>query len=50
MEEFYDRVSEGLESISFKDRQKLLRLVVEGITVEDNSVGTVTIIPPDQDM
>ena len=50
LEEFCDRVSEGLESINFEDRQKLLRLVVERITVEDNMVRIETIIPPDQDM
>ena len=45
LEEFCDRVSEGLESINFEDRQKLLRLVVERITVEDNMVRIETIIP-----
>ena len=50
LEEFCDRVSEGLESLNFEDRQKLLRLVVERITVEDNRVRIETIIPPDQDV
>ena len=50
LEEFCDRVSKGLESLSFEDRQKLLRLVVQRITVEDNRVRIETIIPPDQDV
>ena len=50
LEQFCDRVSEGLEILSFEDRQKLLRLVVERITVEDNRVRIETIIPPEQDV
>ena len=38
-------MSEGLEGINFEDRRKLLRLVVERITVEDNMVVIETIIP-----
>ncbi len=50
LEQFCDRVSRGLESLSFEDRQKLLRIVVERITVEDNRVRIETIVPPDQDV
>ncbi|MCI0869970.1 MAG: recombinase family protein [Chloroflexi bacterium] len=50
LEEFCHRISDGIESLSFEDRQKLLRLVVERITVEDNNVRIETIIPPDQDV
>ena len=50
LEEFCGRVSKGLESLSFEDRQKLLQLIVERITVEDNGVRIVTIIPPNQDV
>ena len=50
LEEFCHRISDGIESLSFEDRQKSLRLVVERITVEDNNVRIETIIPPDQDV
>ena len=50
LNDFCQRVSNGLESLSFEDRQKLLRLVVERITVEDNRVRIETIIPPDKDV
>ena len=50
LQEFCNRVSEGLGNLNFEDRQKLLRLVVERITVEDNRVRIETIIPPDHDV
>ena len=50
LEESCDRVSTGLVSLSFQDRQKLLRLIVELITVGDNRVRIETIIPPDHNL
>ena len=48
LKNFCDRVSQSLENLTYEDRQKLLRLVVERITVEDNRVRIETIIPPNQ--
>ena len=45
MAEFCSRVSEGLEALRFDERQRLLRLVVERITLADNRVRVETIIP-----
>ena len=42
---FCDRVGEGLEGMSFEDKQHFLQLVVEGIAVEDNRVKVKTVIP-----
>jgi len=48
LKNFCDRVSQSLENLTYEDRQKLLLLVVERITVEDNRVRIETIIPPNQ--
>jgi len=42
-------VSEGLTSLTFDERQQLLRLVIERITVENGVARIDTVIPPDQD-
>lgn len=46
---FCERVGQGLESMTFEERQQLLRLVVEGITVEDGRLKVETVIPVEQD-
>jgi site-specific DNA recombinase len=45
---FCDRVGEGLEGMNFEEKQHLLQLVVEGITVEDNRVRVKTVIPVEE--
>ena len=42
---FCHRVRDGLGAMSFEERQDLLRLVVESITVENETVKVETIIP-----
>ena len=50
LEGFCDQVRVGLETLTFDERQQLLRLVVEGITVTDGRVIVETVIPTDQDV
>jgi site-specific DNA recombinase len=45
---FCRQVTQGLDAMSFDDRQQLLRLVVEGITVENDIVRVETVIPQDE--
>ena len=45
LQTFCHRVSEGLDRMSFEERQELLRLVVDRITVEDETVRIDTAIP-----
>ena len=49
LEAFCGQVSLGLEAMTFQERQQLLRLVVEGITVKDGWARIETIIPIGQD-
>ena len=42
-------MAQGLEAMTFEERQQLLRLVVEGITVENGLVRVETVIPTGQD-
>ena len=49
LERFCSQVATGLEAMTFGERQQLLRLVVERITVEDGRVRVETIIPTGQD-
>ncbi len=42
-------MSKGLTSLTFDERQQLLRLVIERITVEIGVARIDTVIPPDQD-
>ena len=49
LERFCHEVSEGLTSLIFDERQQLLRLVIERITVENGVARIDTVIPPDQD-
>ena len=49
LERFCGRVSDGLAAMAFEDRQRLLRLVVERIIVEDGLVRIETVIPPGDD-
>jgi hypothetical protein len=46
---FCDRVGRGLENMDFEEKQALLQLVVEGITVEDGRVRVQTVIPIEDD-
>ena len=45
LETFCHRIGEGLDDMSFEERQDLLRLVVDNITVENGTVRIDTIIP-----
>jgi site-specific DNA recombinase len=49
LQTFCHRVSEGLDRMSFEERQELLRLVVDRITVEDGTVRIETVIPHGDD-
>ena len=49
LERFCHQVSKGLTSLTFGERQQLLRLVIERITVENGVARIDTVIPPDQD-
>ena len=49
LERFCNQVAKGLEAMTFEERQELLRLVVERITVEDGRVRVETIIPTGED-
>jgi site-specific DNA recombinase len=49
LERFCNKVSQGLEAMTFEERQQLLRLVVERIMVEEGKVRIETVIPTDQD-
>ncbi len=46
LNEFCCRVSAGLDNMSFEERQRFLRLVVDGIVVEDGCIKVETILPP----
>ena len=45
MEQFCRRVAQGLEAMTFEERQRLLRMVVERITMEGGRVQIATVIP-----
>ena len=47
LERFCQKVSIGLDFLTFEERQQLLRLVVEKIIVKDDSVRVETVIPMD---
>ena len=49
LERFRHQVSKGLTSLTFDERQQLLRLVIEQLTVENGVARIDTMIPPDQD-
>ncbi len=49
LQTFCHTVAEGLDRLSFEERQELLRLVVDRVTVEDETVGIETIIPNSTD-
>ena len=49
LERFCHQVSKGLTSLTFDERQQLLRLVIERITVENGVARIDMVIPPDQD-
>ena len=46
LNEFCYGVRAGLENMSFEERQRFLRLVIEAIVVEDGCIKVETIIPP----
>ena len=48
LERFCHQVSKGLTSLTFDERQQLLRLVIERITVDNGVARIDTVIPPDQ--
>ena len=43
---FLAEISAGLEALTFEERQKLLRLLVEKITYEDGKAKVEIVIPP----
>jgi len=45
LQTFCHTVAEGLENMSFEERQELLRLMVDRVTVENETVRIETIIP-----
>ena len=45
LEQFCRHVSQGLDVLTFEERQQLLRLVVESVTVENGRVRVETVIP-----
>jgi len=47
LQRFCQQIARGLESMTFDEKQRLLRLVVEGIRVEEHRVYVETIIPLD---
>ncbi|MCH8939550.1 MAG: hypothetical protein IIC27_00290, partial [Chloroflexi bacterium] len=47
IEHFCAKVNRNLETLTFDERQQLLRLLVESVRVEDNLVTVETIIPTD---
>ena len=47
METFCNRVAHGLDAMNIEERQQLLRLVVERVTVEGERVKVYTVIPAD---
>ncbi len=47
LQRFCEQLARGVESMAFAEKQQLLRLVVEGVRVEDNRVYVETIIPLD---
>ena len=49
LQTFCHRVAEGLDNRSFEERQELLRLVVDRITVENETVRIETVIPGPND-
>ena len=49
LEQFCHQVVQGLDALTFEERQQLLRLVVESITVEDGRVRVETVIPTRKD-
>ena len=48
LEQFCHQVSKGLTSLTFDERQQLLRLVTERITVENGVARIDPVISPDQ--
>ncbi len=49
IESFCHRVAQGLDALNFEERQQLLRLVVERITLGDNTIRIETVIPTGDD-
>jgi len=49
LESFCHRVADGLDKMSFEERQQLLRLVVDRVTVEDGTARIDTVIPGQND-
>ena len=45
LQTFCHTVAEGLDGLSFEERQELLRLVVDQVTVENETVRIETVIP-----
>ena len=48
LEAFRETVSQGLENLTFEERQSLLRLIVEKIVVDEGKVRVEAIIPLDE--
>jgi site-specific DNA recombinase len=47
--EFCSRVGQGLENMTFEERQQFLRLVVEAITVDQGRIKVEAVVPPELD-
>ena len=46
LDSFCRRIAQGLDAMTFEERQQLLCLLVERITVKDGQVKIETVIPP----
>ncbi len=49
LERFCQDITRGMEAMTFEERQQLLRLIVERITVENSSVRIESVIPTGHD-
>ena len=47
LENFREQVGQGLDNLTFEDKQKLLRLVVERVTLEGEKVCIHAVVPVD---
>ena len=48
LESFCHELSQGLDALNFDERQQLLRLVVESVTVDNGHITVQTVIPTSQ--
>ncbi len=49
LDSFCSRVAQGLDNMTFEERQQFLRLVVEGFTVSEGRITVEAVIPSTSD-